>query len=243
MMINKTKCIMLLMAIFTVTLLYADGFQFTPYRNLTISGGYVNSWADGSFVEDFNSNEGIDNLKSRHDFFFDLSYLLTTQNDLLRFEQGIRYIHRGWTWWDGKQDLISPSGENLGKIKTHAREKLYYLDVYINYKPKLMSTVFPYIGIGYSYLLDAKIHGKAYQDYNSLGVTDFSRNTADDYKTSNFLMIVGLEKVVKEIYSLGLEYNRSFNNILDWEDYAFGEENYKPKAYINSLLVSLGVKL
>ena len=57
MKINKTKSILLLMAILIVTLLNADGFQFTLDRNLTISGGYVNSWADGSFIGDFNSNE------------------------------------------------------------------------------------------------------------------------------------------------------------------------------------------
>ena len=244
MKINKTKCIVLLMTIISLTLLNADGFQFTPDRNLTISGGYVNSWLSGKYVDDYNSYlVGLDDLKSRHDFFIDISYLLTTKNDLLRFEPGLRYIHRGWTWWDGKQDIIDEQGNNLGEVNTHAREKLYYLDAYINYKPKLMPSVFPYIGIGYSHLLDAKIHGKAFQDFPPVEIVDFSRNKSDNYKTSNFMMMAGMEIVVKEIISLGLEYNRSINNILDWEGDAFGHENYKPKAYINSFLVSLGVKL
>ena len=235
MMINKTKCIMLLMTILSLTLLNADGFQLTTDKNLTISGGYVNSWLSGQYVDDWNGMTGLDDLTSRHDFFIDLSYLLTTQYDLLRFEPGIRYIHRGWTYWDGKQDRIDEQGNYLGKIETHAREKLYYLDIYLNYKPKLSPSVFPYIGIGYSHLLDAKFHGT--------GDSNFSWNTADDYKPSNFMMIAGMEIVVKEIFSMGLEYNRSFNNIFDREDYLYVGGAYKPKAYINSLLVSLGVQL
>ena len=126
MMNHEIKALLLVVGVLFVTFLQGEVFQFTNHRDFTISGGYVNSWLSGEYVDDWNLTLGLDDLKSRHDFFIDLSYLITTENNLIRFEPGIRYINRGWTWWD-KGEMFDEYGHYLGiNRNTYGREKLYY---------------------------------------------------------------------------------------------------------------------
>ena len=236
----------------SITLCEAQSLKLTENRNITLSGGYVNSWLTGKLVDDWKDMSkdiySEDVMTSRDDFFIGLSYLFATENDLVQFETGLRYVHRGWVWWDEKLPTYDDQGDLIWLIDSSALERLQYLDFYANYKPGFQLPIpylkiAPFAGLGLSYLLEASRTGKYYNILNesSYWIPRFS--TSDEYYRWNLFMQFGVELIIKDFVSLGIEYNRSFNTMIKpFDGNEYWEDDYKPKADINSLQLSLGLK-
>ena len=216
------------------TLLEAQMLQLTSGRNLTISGGYTQSWVDGQYTKQFEYKSSTSSVEG---LLIDVSYLTINSSDLFRLEKGLRYINRGFDY-RGEFDGYD-SDDNPYLYKASVKQELDYLDFYVNYVPELNYTddfpirYYPFFGVGASYLLRAKDYWHIYEPEQQ----NYSINNHNFYYRFNFIIQLGTELTFYDFISLKAEYNRSLNYIMKFDEWS------NNKAFINSFLVSLGLKI
>ena len=144
--------------------------------------------------------------------------------DNLIIEPGVRFFSGGAT----SESSESYSGYNF---KYEATLTLNYLDIFAKAKYKI-GAIQPYIGLGLPILMSADSELKVSTPFGS---ESESYDEKDSFASVNFNLMLGVEYILMDKFTVGVEYSRTLNNIIDDKDLDFSQN-------LNNIMLNVGYK-
>ena len=205
--------------------------------NITV--GYVNSWITGDDEE----SESISG------FNFGISWINYDTDRTFILEPGIRFATRGFSFNESWNETGWGGTTYVGWYKEEIKST--HLDLFLkakynidrNFGGNISLFLYPYIGIAGSLTLSAKGTGSDFETWTGPTSGSYSdswsnEDVMDEYNSFNALLALGVDVLINDVWTIGIEFNRSLGSIMA-SDPDWGEWNI----YYNTIIFNIGYAL